>query len=379
MNIKLNVNKNTFFQYLLELGYNYKIRQYEDFIGKIGKSIQEKVKTALLEDRLDETIEIIFEKDIGILFLSDISKITHIKPSYMVSEIESGIYDLYLEEDGYVIDDEVKKTYYLRNRLNSLKLSFPKNYLIKTHYKMLFQKNNSIDKKIKKIKNKTLLNITEDEQREYDKEIKREIVEINDGYGDEYTFFLKVHSFNKGTKLKIDYEKIEEYFKSVVLEKMDLDKELEDDYIILEKNSRGSKEVREYLNKKMNNIKNDEKTRLQNLLFILSHSNFRKGTNITDIIRILMNNMSSKESNSIFLYKFREGKKFTDFIDVVSKIKGFEYFKEIEEELKNVLSVSSFDLEIRDYQGEDILLTFEEMLEKGFVDNSEVFKLGEGK
>jgi len=376
MNIKLNVNKNTFVQYLLELGYNYKIKQYEDFIGKIGKSIQEKVKAAILEDRLDETINIIFEKEVGVGFISNWKKTTYVKPSYMVSEIESGVYDLYLEENGYIIDNEVKKAYYIKDRINGLIASPMKDILINSVYKGLFKKNTTMDKKIKRISDKKLLEIGYEEKEEYDKEIKKYIVGNKNAYYSADIFEIKEDSFNYGTKLKINFNKIESYFENDILGKIDFKKRVEEKYRIVSRNEEVNGLIREYLDKKMTNIKESNKERFQDLLCFLYSSEYNRFSYITSLFNYIKNNVPQEEKIKIKSAPYYESKDFSRLIQIISRIKGFEYFKEIEEELKNLLSVISFDLIVENYQGEDIILTFEEMLEKGFIDNSEVFKLG---
>jgi len=374
MNIKLNVNKNTFIQYLLELGYNYKIRQYEELIENIGKKIQKSIIDALNESKIDEVFNTIFEKDTGLLFLSDFKKIKHIKPAYIVSEIESGIYDLYLEENGFLIDENVKKGFYIKNRLLGLEKSEIKNILI-NHYHDLFTKNNSIDKKMKRVSDKSLLEILDEEKENYDKEIKEIVLSANNRYGTEYTFPLKEYSFNNGTKLKINHELIESYFKEQLIEVIDLDKKLNSRWTINQDKEEENKKIREYLNKKMSNIRDDDKEGFQNLFGFIYDSNY----NIKSYVRSIVSYMENNSINRIYLYDILDAKNFDELIDEVAKIKGFEYLKDIKEELENVLAIVSFDLIVEDYQGKDIVLTFEEMLEKGFIDNSEVFKLGQEK
>ena len=122
MNIRLNVKKETFRGYLFKLGYSYQIKQYDDFIKTLGRLITNDIKSSMEDNTLISKICQIFKDKTDILVLQDYSKIENVKEEYLVSLIESGLLDLYLEDKSIKINEQIQESVYIKKRIDSLNL-----------------------------------------------------------------------------------------------------------------------------------------------------------------------------------------------------------------------------------------------------------------
>jgi len=110
--IRLDITKKTFEKNLLSYGYNYKIKQYDDFIDSIRRIILNKIENS---SNLAETIFSIFKEEPSILITIDKTKINFIKKDFFFQLIDEGIFDLYL--DNKVIkytEKQLKSAYMLK-------------------------------------------------------------------------------------------------------------------------------------------------------------------------------------------------------------------------------------------------------------------------
>jgi len=98
MNIKLNVSKKTFEEYLLAIGENYKIKQYDYFTKRIGIIIINDVNELMTAGRAENIYTVIFKKTQDILILSNVYLMNNIREDYLKNLLSSGVLDLYLED-----------------------------------------------------------------------------------------------------------------------------------------------------------------------------------------------------------------------------------------------------------------------------------------
>ena len=69
--INLDVKKDTFLSYLIRLGYNYKIKQYDELISTIRRKILKDIQIAITENKLKESMIYIFDSaNINLLILA---------------------------------------------------------------------------------------------------------------------------------------------------------------------------------------------------------------------------------------------------------------------------------------------------------------------
>ena len=116
---KLNVTQTTFEKYLYSMGFNYKIKQYDDLISAIQRIVFNKLKNS--ED-LEKTISEIFIFIPSMSFLLKKENISAIKKEYLVSLIKDGYLDLFFNEKEEKFSySQMKHAYflYLINKQNS--------------------------------------------------------------------------------------------------------------------------------------------------------------------------------------------------------------------------------------------------------------------
>ena len=93
--IKLNTTQQTFEKYLYSYGYNYKIKQFSDFISSIQRLVFNKIKeTSNLEVICNE----IFPTNPNINVFFDKKNINVINKNFLISLVEDSQLDLYFEE-----------------------------------------------------------------------------------------------------------------------------------------------------------------------------------------------------------------------------------------------------------------------------------------
>ena len=114
--MNLDVTKITFEKYLVNLGYNYKINQFEDFKLSIFRIIKRTIMNSIENDTISETIDAIFNKDISMKALENISEIKNIKDSFITSLIEEGLFDLFLENRKIKITEREKESIYIATK-----------------------------------------------------------------------------------------------------------------------------------------------------------------------------------------------------------------------------------------------------------------------
>jgi len=209
MNIKLSVKKETFQLYLQDIGYNYQIKQYDDFIKSLGRYIIREIMHAMTNNNLVFFLNESFDKPLDMGALEDIIKIDNIKQEYFKRLIESGIFDLYLDEKDSLVPENIKEEIYLRQRMNNLTIEFDDDYFIQDLEKL---KNKKLNRKIRNLKAMDDFFIHKDKKIELDKKIKNVYIDKF------HRLLLRNYS---GSEMNID-KKITDF----LLEEIDLDKPL---------------------------------------------------------------------------------------------------------------------------------------------------------
>jgi len=172
MNIKLNVKKETFIQYLLKLGYNYKINQYDDFIKRIGFIILNEVNIAMTENKLSIKINQIFSTKTDILILEDYLKIENINESYLTSLIENGLLDLYLEDKTFRVNPRIYNSLYIYRKIESLNFGRTlRTQLFQSIFQGKLKSNSSLKKSILKYEELNLTPLSDISKEMLDNEI----------------------------------------------------------------------------------------------------------------------------------------------------------------------------------------------------------------
>jgi len=207
MNIKLSVKKETFQLYLQDIGYNYKIKQYDDFIQSFGRYIKREIIHAMTNNNLVSFLNKSFDKPLDMGALEDIMKIDNIKQEYFKRLIESGVFDLYLNEKEILFPENIKEEVYLRERMNNLTIEFNDAYFMQDLEKL---KNKNLNRRMRNLKAMDDLNIHEDKKIELDKKIKN--VYINKFHG----LLLRNYS---GPEMSIDKKIADFILKEITLDK----------------------------------------------------------------------------------------------------------------------------------------------------------------
>jgi len=151
--MNLDVTKTTFEKYLVNLGYNYKIKQFEDFKLSIFRIIKRTIINSIENNNISEIIDTIFNKDISIKALENISEIKNIKDSYITGLIEEGLFDLFLEDRKINITEKEKEKIYMAMKAMKIIEKSTNNktiYFLKQEY---ISTNQISVKKIKEIMN----------------------------------------------------------------------------------------------------------------------------------------------------------------------------------------------------------------------------------
>jgi len=108
--INLTVKKDTFEKNLIPLGYNYKIKQYEDLIESIQRIMFNEVEGS---ENKKEAVEKVFKEEPSYFVAFDSKQIKYINKAYLVEIIEQGLLDLYLEEQVVIFTDKQLESSYL--------------------------------------------------------------------------------------------------------------------------------------------------------------------------------------------------------------------------------------------------------------------------
>ena len=158
--INLEVKKETFMNYLVKLGFKYKIKQYDDFIESVQRKVFSDLKNSMKEDNLFEVAFSIFGTfNININIFKNHKMINSISSKYFREKIEDGSFELYFEEtkNKFSSEETQEKAYYyiltkdihLNNKklfdTNEKLLSIAvKNCLVKNSFSLSLEKKNSI-------------------------------------------------------------------------------------------------------------------------------------------------------------------------------------------------------------------------------------------
>lgn len=100
MKIRLDVTEKTFTNYLIDIGFNYKIKQYDDFINSIKRNIQT-ILINNINNNFEQLISFIFGEDrnLQLSLITNIEKITYTTSDFLKSIIEDGSLEIFFEEN----------------------------------------------------------------------------------------------------------------------------------------------------------------------------------------------------------------------------------------------------------------------------------------
>ena len=118
--ISLSVKRNTFQSKLSMLGYDYKIKQYEDFIFAIRRMILREVYQSRKDNNLKDVLNKIFGdyKKVSFMIFDEIELIDTIRKEYLIERIEKGKLNLFFidKKDTVFTEDEQIDAYILTLR-----------------------------------------------------------------------------------------------------------------------------------------------------------------------------------------------------------------------------------------------------------------------
>ena len=168
--INLDVKKDTFLTYLIRLGYNYKIRQYDELISTIRRKILKDIQIGITENKLKESMIYIFDSaNVNLLILEESERIVNISPKYLKDSIELGFYDLFIEEQGVKPSSiEVQKEAYFYKQT--------KDIVVGHRLRNLFPENINVSMSIRKCLLKDNFTLSEQEKSRIDYIIKDRIL-----------------------------------------------------------------------------------------------------------------------------------------------------------------------------------------------------------
>jgi len=357
MNIRLNVKKNTFRQYLLELGYNYNIKQYDDFIQRLGNIIISEVKESILEDNLETIINKIFNKTIDILFLGNYLLIENIKGEYLTELIESGILDLYLIEENINVSEEIKESIYIRNKLNKLDfIDSRTEKSLKKSFKNLYSKASAIYKQMKKCENILDIDIIDERKLELNSKIKEKIIYLSyDVWGN--------NDFDLNSKASIEYDedKLETFLDKKLKGVINLSEPILKKYIFEIENEYVDEKRIENIRSKFSDFTEDKQDNLIKLFYLLSNEAY---IDITYMHELHDRLRDYNKADTIWLSDiYRDGR--LDY-NGFSRHEQYNHIYEMREELSNSLNIIGFDLSI-DINGKKHVIKYEELKENGII------------
>ena len=321
MNIKLNVSQKTFEEYLLGIGENYKIKQYNDFTKRIGIIIINDINELMTAGRSENIYKVIFKKTQDILILSNVYLMNNIREDYLKNLLLSGILDLYLEDKNISFTEkqkvdvykyEILYTYLNKNRFIDeyiyLRLNMKYEYLKRKQYQ------------IKKLKKR---NIPEpNNKEEIEEEIKKSISKIYYNVAYERNGTQKINDLEK--------EKIIGYISNII----DLEKPLTS-VILREEYIKSRRLTNNFLKKNYDEIA----------------SKYNIDTNdLDDILNNLFGYIQRESYSSMKYFReelFSKGEinKF-NIIEELSKSKKYLFLKEYEEDFNNIIYIKEREFRI---------------------------------
>ena len=170
MYIKLNIKKETFKNHLLKMGYNYDIKQYDDFISSIRRKTLKDISEALSGGVLKESIHLIFGKSAqltSIMILTEENPIDIITKEYLTELIENSHLDLYLEEKKVKIFSKDIQNKAYKNILFKTIFKNNKGYLfLGDIYHIFFKLSSYVNEEVKKCIALNGINLTDKEKKD---------------------------------------------------------------------------------------------------------------------------------------------------------------------------------------------------------------------
>ena len=187
--ITINITKKTFEKKLVQLGYNYKIKQFENLIDSIRKRIVLEINESTNKK---ETLNYIFKSHLNapFLILEDNSLITKISKRYLTELIENSLLDLYFEEKTIIFTKKEQEDAYILKELGSLERgnnNISKNKYIVKNYPFLSSRQTSYQIKLRKCINSKAIIL--------DKIEKYELIKKYNIYMEERENFIKKRRF----------------------------------------------------------------------------------------------------------------------------------------------------------------------------------------
>jgi len=194
MLININAKKATFLKYMTQMGFTYKITQFELFIETIKKTIQRELLISLQENTLIEDSQYILGEEANIGLLQDFSLIYKVNEEYIVKIINEGILDFYLEDKKIkeFSKDIQKKAYTLSILKDLSKNNIINRTLLRRNFNDISNRFNKENLQATECLNSNGINLTDLEKLEIYDSINRSHIKI------------KLQSLGNSYKLGID-------------------------------------------------------------------------------------------------------------------------------------------------------------------------------
>ena len=346
MNIKLNVKKDTFRKYLIELGYNYNIKQYDDFINKMGNVIKKEISKAIKENKLHIVINKMFIGSPELIILEDIRYIENLNPKYIKEIIDDGIFDLYLIEEEIKIKDNIKEAVYYYNKINKLSNEARQMFIRSDDFENLFKKNSSIYKNIKKYNNYNIKDVSN--AKELENKIKEKIAK--EMLYSHIFFQNKIKDVKNNRELEI---KIKEVVEKYIKNNINLNKNIELMYLKVINIKRDEK-INENIENKLINIAKEDRKEVISLLHNFYLEKF--SSNKLDIIDAL--SIFLKENLNVMRTMVNRG----DIFNIIKYIDKYSYLYEMKNEILNKDNIIEFNV-VFIMNDEEIILNKNEFID----------------
>ena len=174
--IKLNVSENTFKRYLLTIGYSLNIRQYSDMIFSIRRQARNKIIASIQETNLEKTMYKVFNNEVSLLILEDITKIKEVSTSYFKELIDNNNLNGYLEESFEEYTEEEQREAYIVKKINKIKINKVNvRIYFDSNYKKELTRNRKGRVRLQKCINENKINILKEEKEKIDSEINNNL------------------------------------------------------------------------------------------------------------------------------------------------------------------------------------------------------------
>jgi len=144
MLINLNVKKKTFLNYMIQMGFNYNIVQFDLFIETIQKNVQRLLIASFMDKTLiqDSRIMLGLGSNNSLEILEDHTLINSVNEHYLISMINTGILDFYFKDRKIKkFSKEIQKNAYTLTILKNINNNNDINHhLIVENYKNLMNR-----------------------------------------------------------------------------------------------------------------------------------------------------------------------------------------------------------------------------------------------